>query len=160
MSTYASPAIAWDLKEGHRVKLRRALWSLEWPNSDTKDLVFIASDRVIRHGYGNTRETKRGFMTAKVIEFPSGKVLSKPKILVGRCYPATDPGFVGVRAGRWTLAPDRSAVVDLDTDLAIFSNAPAMDVARPFYAAEANPGELGLYEIGKGLQAAVTIHSK
>ena len=54
----------------------------------------------------------------------------------------------------------RSAATQLSTALVIISNTPALDVLGHFYVAESAEDEVGLYEIGKGLQARIVLHRK
>jgi len=42
----------------------------------------------------------------------------------------------------------------------IINNQLALDVFGRYYVAEPNPGEVGLYERGKGIQVAVALHPK
>jgi hypothetical protein len=81
----------------------------------------------------------------------------------GLFFRATDPGFVIIRPfGGYDFfgqsSSRRSAAADLNTGLVIISNTPALDVFGRLYVAEPNPGQVGLYKIGKGLQTAVTLH--
>jgi hypothetical protein len=90
--------------------------------------------------------------------------LSKPKVPVGPFYQTTNPGFVLFRPfGRYafnTHQSTRSAVAELSTGLVIISDG-ALDVFGRNYVAERVIGkEVGLYEIGKGLQASVALHQK
>lgn len=55
---------------------------------------------------------------------------------------------------------NRAAAAELTTGLVIISETPALDVFGRLYVAEFAKGEVGLYEIGKGLRAAVVVHSK
>ena len=73
----------------------------------------------------------------------------------GLFFRATDPSFAIIRpfGGK-----DRSAAVKLSTGLVIISDTPALDVFRRSYVAEPNPGQVGLYKIGNGLQTTVTLH--
>jgi hypothetical protein len=73
----------------------------------------------------------------------------------GRPY----PGFVLVRPfGRFNPNIHRTAAANLDTGQVIISEG-ALDVFAQLYVAElVNGKEVGLYEIGKGLQATVVIH--
>jgi hypothetical protein len=100
----------------------------------------------------------RGLGNAMVIAFPSGQVLSQAKMPVGLSFfrAASDPSFV-LRFGRTPSGQMRSEAVDVNTGLAIVSNTLGLDVLGHFYIAEPNPGEVGLYEIGKGLQATVVL---
>jgi hypothetical protein len=58
------------------------------------------------------------------------------------------------------ISSNRSAAAELSTGLVIISETPALDVLGRFYVAQPAEGEVGLYEIGKGLQATVVVHQK
>ena len=121
----------------------------------------IAPDRLLITGGSLHQRT----VTAKLVAFPSGKVLAKPKLPPGPIYRAADPNFVIVRPfAAATIMdlhnPKRSAAVEIRTGQVIVCDTPALDVFGYFYAAERTDGELGLYERGKGLQATVAIAEK
>lgn len=96
------------------------------------------------------------------MEFPSGRLLSRPVLPAGALLPATDPNFVIVRlADQDTLdRPQRMAAAELHTGELIASKTPALDILGCYYVAEPRPGWVGLYERGKGLQAAIDLHKK
>jgi hypothetical protein len=97
-----------------------------------------------------------------LIEFPSGRLLSRPVLPAGKLFPATDPDFVIVRlAGQTTIDyPQGTTAAELHTGELIVSQTPALDVLGRYYVAEPRPGWVGLYERGKGLQATVDLHKK
>jgi hypothetical protein len=96
--------------------------------------------------------------------FLSGQLLSEPKVPSGIFSRATDPGFVVMRHFGSSLpgrsSPNRSAAVELETGQAIISETPGLDVCGRFYVAEREHGEVGLYEIGKGLKASCTLPAR
>ena len=127
------------------------------------------------NGVANKSDIARGVAKSKVIAFPSGKLLAEPKIPSGSSlFRATDPGFVIIRHfGEKTIfafkgdefvvgtrSSNRSAATQLSTALVIISNTLALDVLGRFYVAESAEDEVGLYEIGKGLQARIALHKK
>ncbi len=100
--------------------------------------------------------------TATIVAFPSGKVLSRMKLPQGALFRTADPRFVRIHPyGPWARDGDpnekRSCAVELSTGFTITSEGPALDVYGDYYVAERRNGELGLYAIGKGLQAAVSL---
>jgi hypothetical protein len=163
------PDVIWNVRQRSTVKLTGDLKQLKG-----NSFVFIAPDRVIFKPRATKSELKQHVTRARVIAFPSGRVLSQPMTPFGLLSRATDPGFVITRhfgqrrklvnkgdefAIEWTSS-DRAAATELSTGLVIISETPALDVFGRLYVAEPHDGELGLYEIGKGLQATVVLHKK
>lgn len=94
---------------------------------------------------------------AKVVTFPSGRVLSSVKIPIGRFYRTSYPGYVVVRP--FALS-HRMAAANLSTGEVIISDG-ALDVFDHYYVAElVNGKKVGLYEIGKGLKSSIVIHGE
>jgi hypothetical protein len=120
---------------------------------------FQAPDRLL---VSDLLYAKNGHVTAELLEFPSGRLLSKPVLPAGELFPATDPSFVIVRlAGQDTIdRPQRTVAAELHTGELIVSETPALDVLGRYYVAEPRPGWAGLYERGKGLQATIDLHKK
>jgi hypothetical protein len=122
--------------------------------------VFIAPHRVLISVFGTIG--KHGVTSADLVEFPSAKILAKVKVPDNRLLRATDPDFVLARpfGRRVLLNPNakRSAATQLSTGQVIISDTPALDVLGHYYVAEPSTGRVGLYERGKGLQAAVVLH--
>ena len=116
-------------------------------------MAFITPDRVLTSA---SFQQKHGVVTAELVEFPSGKVVSKPKIPPYSIFPAADPGFVIVRPFDRSLQ-HAAAAANLTTGQVIISVYAALDAFGHFYVAEPDLGEVGLYEIGKGLQAKITL---
>ena len=154
---------------------RNLIWNVRdrtivYPKGRLKKLkeynpVFIASDRILmRFGAAGKHDLKRGVANAWIMEFPSGRLLSESKIPLGFFYAATSSGFIIIRPfGGYAMgvsSSNRAAAVELSTGLVIISDTPALDVFGRFYVAEPNPGVVGLYEIGKGLKATVTLYRK
>jgi hypothetical protein len=165
-----------DLRHGSSVDYAGASLALQY-------FVFTAPDRLMISSMWSFR---RGSVTARLVAFPSGVVLSKPKLRPGPLVRATDPGFVIVRpfpqfplplppfefslsVGGQVFRPPapqadpanqtrRSEAVEIATGQLIVSETPALDVLGSYYVAEPRPGEVGLYERGKGLQATVALH--
>ena len=151
-------AAAWDLQQKRPLSLP---FRLKIRIEAGRAFALIASDRLlISHPYLTHRT-----VTATLVAFPSGKVLSKPKLPPGPIYRAADPDFVIVRPFAGSTRedlynPKRSAAVEIGTGQVIVCDSPALDVFGHYYAAERTNGELGLYERGKGLQATVAIAEK
>jgi hypothetical protein len=163
--------LAWNVRERSSVDLTGRLRQLK--SGDTS--AFISPDRMVVWNGASKKDLTRGVANVKVLAFPSGKLLSEPKIPYGLfLFRATDPGFVIVRpfGGRTIVirngdgffmgqsSSNRAAAAELSTGLVIISDTPALDVYGRFYVAEPAKGEVGLYEIGKGLKAAVVLHQK
>jgi hypothetical protein len=148
------PDIAWNVREKNLVNLTGPLKLLKHRAS-----VFIAPDKIFVSGGENP--LKPGAANCKVIAFPSGQLLSEPKLPFGIFARATDPGFVILRHFGSALpgpsSPNRSAAMELSTEQAIVSETSALDVFGRLYAAEKEKGEVGLYEIGKGLKASCAL---
>ena len=102
-------------------------------------------------------------VAATLLAFPSGKALSKLSLPPGQLFPAADPHYVLVRPfGQRdpfnpNPKPERAAAVDFGTGLVIISDTLALDVFGTYYVTERPGGEVGLYEIGKGVQATVVL---
>ena len=79
-------------------------------------------------------------------------------------FRAADPRFILIRPfGHFTHENDpntRAAAVELSTGRVTISETPALDAFGHYYVAEHLTGEVGLYETGKGLRAAVAIGKK
>jgi hypothetical protein len=162
------PDLIWDVRTRSAVRLTGNLKQLKGHS-----YVFIASDRVIFLPAAlNKAQRAPGVRNARVIAFPSGKVLSQPMTPVGLPTRATDPGFViirhfgqgrklvnkGTEFGIESTPSDRVAAAELSRGRVIISDTPALDVFGRLYVAEPAKGKVGLYEIGKGLQATVVVH--
>jgi WD40 repeat protein len=151
------PDLAWNVREKHIVKLTGPLKQLNHYGS-----VFLTRDRIFI-SQGENALTP-GVANCKVIQFPSGQLLSEPKVPFGIFSRATDPGFVLMRHFGSSLpgrsSPNRSAAVELETGQAIISETPGLDVCGRFYVAEREQGEVGLYEIGKGLKASCVLRAR
>lgn len=148
---------AWDLHNKSIVKVTGGLNALKMAAALNTHFAFVAPDQVMVGGKGFA---KHGVVTSRLVVFPSGRALSKPKLPRGRLYRAADPNFVLVRPfGLWARdTPDaRAAAVEFATGQVIISDTPALDVFRSYYVAEPRSGEVGLYERGKGLQATVMV---
>jgi hypothetical protein len=124
------------------------------------NLAFIGPERLLIPRSGIPR---KGIKTALVLAFPSGKVLSKPRIPGGPIFPAADAGFVLIRPFGKNADPDgpvtRVAAVELSTGAVIISNMPLLDIFGRYYVAGPSNGAIHLYERGKGLQATLVLFS-
>jgi len=164
----AGTAVAWDVCERRPVRLEGATKGLytqmgletkmTFAEPYSATFAFVAPDRLI---VSPMTTRARAAVTATLVAFPSGKVLARLALPPGPLLRATDPGFVLIRPfGEYILADDpkpRAAAVEFGTGKVIISNAPALDVFGNYYAAERINGEVGLYERGKGIQAAVRL---
>jgi hypothetical protein len=152
----AGKKLAYDLREKSVVRLP--------PFKGHDGLsAFLSPHRLIVSSYG--WEPRQGVVSARVVAFPSGKLLSRPRIPAGHLYRADDPGFVlirpfGKRANPHDPNARRAAAADLSTGEVIVSETPALDVFGRYYIAEPSAGTVGLYERAKGLQATVALHEK
>ena len=158
--------VAFDLAERTVLKLQGQLKEL----TTSVDYTFLGADRVLMGG------------PTAVLAFPSAEVLLRPHIMPGgRMSRAADPRFVlmfpwgpwghykkvfadpsgypGTRSfEEYTPLEDPGmGALELDTGKAIVTKTPPLDVFGNYYAAELTDGRLGLYDRGKGLQAAVTL---
>jgi len=125
---------------------------------------------------------KAGVVTARFVAFPSGKEIGRPKLPTGPLFRAADPAYIIVRpfgppprsqghveSGHMVYRPpdpqavpvgQRAAAAEIATGQVIITETPALDVFHDHYVAEPHPGEVGLYERGKGLQATIALHQK
>ena len=151
------PHLAWNVREKSMVKLAEGLKQLK-----NHPAIFIAPDRIFISGGENP--LKPGVSNCKVIAFPSGQLLSEPKVPFGTFARATDPGFVLMRHFGSSLpgrsSPNRAAAVELSTGQVIISETPALDVVGRFYVAEKEKGDVGLYGIGRGLKASSVLRAR
>ncbi len=165
---WSGRAVLWDLRLGNPVALKNhlevlAASAVTHPLDKNPDrrrfFTFLAPDRLL---VSDLFYAKNGHVTAELLEFPSGRLLSKPVLPAGELFPATDPSFVIVRlSGKDTIdRPQRTAAAELDTGELIVSETPALDVLGRYYVAEPRRGRAGLYELGKGLQATIDLHKK
>jgi WD40 repeat protein len=174
-SSEGGDSLLWDLRENVALKPpgelrgrpRRAVFPQE---------VFVSTNRIILlAGFSHK------LRIAKLVSFPEGHVLSTHKIPMGHLLSTTDPGFVLIRPLppqhlflaidpsinilphthhlilRDDLFDQRSTAVELSTGHLIESKQSLMDVFGPYYVAQPSPGEVGLYDRGKGLQATISL---
>ena len=103
-------------------------------------------------------------VNAMLVDFPSGKVLSKAKLPPGQMFRAADPAFVLIRPSGWSVRDaervPRSSAVEFRTGQVIMSDAEALDVFGNKFIIELPDGQLGLCERGKGVQATVAIEAR
>jgi hypothetical protein len=164
------PGLVWNVRQRSTVELTGDLKQLKGHH-----FVFIALDRVLFFPTPlNKGKREPGVLNARVIAFPSGKVQSQPMTPFGLISRATDPGFVivqhfgerkklarkGDEFGIELASSDRAAAAELSTGLVIISDTPVLDVFGRYYVTETAKGKVGLYEIGKGLQAIVMVRKR
>ncbi len=176
--------IARDLRAGRAIRDRGGLILLRTGSSvdyflPPQYFAFVTPDRLM---ISDPFWVKDGVVTARLVAFPSGKEISKPKLPMGPLFRAADPAFVIIRPfgplpksqpdterGYQLFRPptpqpgpanQRAAAVEIATGEVIISETPALDVFGRYYVAEPSPGVVGLYERGKGLQATIPLHQK
>jgi hypothetical protein len=151
------PDFAWNVREKNTVKLSGPLKQVK-----SHGAVFMAPDRIFLSG--GESPLKPGVADCKILRFPTGELLSAPKVPFGTFTRATDPGFVIVRHFGSALpgrsSPNRSAVVELSTEQVSISETPALDAFGRLYVAERGKGEVGLYEFGKDLKASCVLAAR
>jgi hypothetical protein len=153
--------LAWDLRERSAVRVQGVL------RDGSFYFAFVAPGRVI---LSSARWRAKGRMvTARLADFPSGKVLAKAKLPLRPLFRAADPNYVALRpdyaalrrfsrlVGRVDDPGPPATLVEYSTGQTIVSQTPALDAFGQYYVAEPSPGTVGLYERGKGLQAAVAL---
>jgi hypothetical protein len=165
---WSGRAVLWDLSTGKPVGLKDRLNILadqavthvsdERPDR-RRFFAFVAADRLLVSDLINA---KKGSVSAMLLEFPSGRLLSRHVLPAGPLFSATDPNFVMIRAtGRERVYhPQRTIAAGLDTQETIVSETLALDVLGRYYIAEPQRGWVGLYERGKGLEAAIDLYKK
>ncbi len=176
--------VARDQQTGRAMRLRGALMLLRTGSSlgyfaRLQYFAFVAPAVLM---ISDTAWAKDGMVTARLVAFPSGKEISKPKLPIGPLFRAADPAFIIVRpfgplprsqpdfeSGHLVFRPptprpgpvnQRTAAVEIATGEVIISETPALDIFGRYYVAEPNPGVVGLYERGKGLQTTIALHRK
>ena len=100
-------------------------------------------------------------MDATLLEFPSGKISCKAKVLPGQLSRAADPAFVLIRR-RDRVATEgqptpRFAAMEYRTGEIISSDAETLDVFGKHFVLELSDGKLGFCERGKGVLATAAI---
>ncbi len=180
--------IAWDLQTGRAMRRRGDLMLLRAGCSigyffppGLQYFSFGAPDMLM---ISDMFWAKDGVVTARLVAFPTGKEVARPKLPIGPLFRAADPAYIIVRPfgplpkphadpgsgrGKPVFRPptpqavpanQRAAAVEIATGEVIISETPALDVFGRYYVVEPSPGEVGLYERGKGLQATVALHKK
>jgi len=163
------PAVALNLRDPGSIPLVGELAQLRNTRSW---FAWIGPDRILE-AHGEPSSSKSKVRRAQIVSFPSGTTLSETAIPWGKFYRAADPHFVITRpfggkpiivheGGQVLIVSDsdRAAATELATGQVIISQTHALDVFGRYYVAEPNDGEVGLYEIGKGLRASVTLRRK
>jgi hypothetical protein len=100
-------------------------------------------------------------VTGILAEFPSGRIVAKPKLPPNKLFRAADPRFVLVRPfGRYTRDdPDakRAAAVEFATGQVIISETPALDVFGDYVVGERPNGDVELFNKASRLKATVSL---
>src|SRR5208282_4698994 len=145
--------LAWDLRAKEQVKLGGRLKKIE----TGYHIAFIAADQIMISSAWLGTTT----VNATLVDFPSGRVLSKAKLPPGQLFQAADPAFVLIRPfGRTVPGSNpalKSSAVEFRTGQVIMSDAETLDVFGTHFIMELPDGKLGLCERGKGVQASVAI---
>jgi len=175
---WVGAAIGWDVKQRRAVPLigdlRPLLKSRQVNYSYALPFAFVTPDLVLLYPLtALSKHDRRDHVRhAELVSFPSGTVVSKLKLPASPAiFPAADANFILVRRlGRaiigtgWRpehLKSSWAAAVELRSGHEVItSDQFALDVLGPYYVSERNPGEVGLYERGKGCQATVMFHKK
>lgn len=145
--------VVYDLHERTVVKVARRL--TQHPS------VFVTGDTLLIAD--GPYRVKQHVKIAKLVAFPSGKMLARPRIPPFELFRATEPGFIISRPSAATRKFDPhvpTSAVELNTGEVIVGHTPALDVCGRYYVAEPSAGTVGLYERGKGLQATGALHGK
>jgi len=160
--------IIWNVPERHTIRAKGLLRML---NPDqAAGSTFLTSDRMLI-----ICEWKWGkHYNARIATVPDGTAVARVIVpLFGEMRRAADPAFLIVSnvreveylplrymmAKTWRPT-ERSAAVELTTGQAINSGTSMLDVFGNHYIAEVRPGEIGIYERGKGLQASIALRKK
>lgn len=119
---------------------------------------FVQPNQVLISADNRGRTT----VEAKLLSFPSAKLILKTKLPPGGLFPATDQAFVIVRPfGLFTYDSDpiqRTAAVEYRSGEVIISGAQTLDVLGDRYVTEELPsGKVGLYRRHKGLEATIAV---
>ncbi len=146
--------LLWDLEAGKEVAWRRDLWRIRWTYDDflrTPPFTFVASDRIVISRWESTAGWKK--LPSELVAFPSGKAVLSVQLPAGQIIRTADPNYIIVRP----FETHAIGAVELSTGQVIVSETPALDVFGKLYVAELADGRPGLYEIGKGLKATVSL---
>jgi len=146
--------VAWDTREKREVRLTGPLRELK-----TNGSLFVGPDRVlIRSGALSVSDYTQGFETVKIVSFPAGRLLSRPRIPIGPIVRASDPNFLLVDVSNQDNP--RATAFDLTTGRLIAADRHCLDVSGHYYVSQPDESEVGLYEIGTGLKARVALKRK
>jgi hypothetical protein len=169
--TGAGKIVVWDTGERRLLGLKGRLGTLRNVAIWNMQFTFLGQGRLaISCGVWQ----KRFIVAARIVPFPDGNTSSTLKIPWGpQLWRAADPAFLivihpyHVEYEPWYYGSRRvpvpsqgAAAVELATGQMIVSDTPALDVFANHYIAEVRPGDVGLYERGKGLQSSVVLHKK
>ena len=169
--------VIWDLQSAKSIRGHRDLALLQYisPLEHVSSLgyfVFVSPSRFLIADMYWARE---GVVTARLAEFPSGKEIARPKLPAGPLFRAADPAYVIVGEcgappppnGKELLPPCNpgrapvnlwAAAAEISTGQVIRSETPTLDAFHNLYTAESSPDNVGLYQRGKGLVAAIALH--
>jgi hypothetical protein len=157
---YQGSALEWDVGRRRTVQLAGALRQLrkrsQVRSSYPIPFAFVAPDRVLLYRPGSWREEhNQHTQPFALISVPGGVVLATANLpMTPSIQPAADPNFVLIRP---VGGPASGAVEIKGGGETITSDGPALDVLGKFYVAQPAPGEVGLYERGKGLQTVARL---
>jgi hypothetical protein len=100
-------------------------------------------------------------VTGTLAEFPSGRIVAKPKLPPNKLFRAADSRFVLVRPfGRYTRDDPnakRAAAVEFGTGQVIISETPALDVFGDYVVGARPNGDLELFNRATGLKSVVSL---
>ncbi len=161
--TAAGTSLALDVKQRTAVPLIGGLRLLLKPHqvdySYALPFIFVAPHLVLINPLKprSKKDQREHLSSVELVSIPSGTVVSKLKLTAGLWLsPAADANFVlMLHFGRQAAAVELRSGHEVIT-----SEQTALDVLGQFYVSERNPGEVGLYERGKGCQATVMLHKK
>ena len=160
--------LIWDVSERRPVTVKGLVHFIR----DGAAFAFLDSSRVLISRGWSWR--KGDGVRARIVTFPDGKPVAIVTIpLSGALRRAADSAFLILGAPLVTqhvpfyygtipveVPTDRTVAVELATGQMIVSNAGTLDVFGDRYVTEVRPGEIGIYQRGKGLQATVVLHEK
>lgn len=150
-------SVLWDLRAKREVKLEGGLklltlegCSFPWFPRGGQFSAFVAPDELlVSCGFWQDHDAVAG----RLVEAPSGRILSQPKLPPDSLAAASDPGFVLTR----DACAGRFAAVELATGDLIVGQSPALDVFGHYFVSESSAGVVALYERGKGLRASLAL---
>lgn len=149
---YPGSVLAWDLNKKAAVHVGGALRKLN--GYPSYHFVFVANNRVLMSP--KVHDVKSSSMVAaRLVEFPSGKVIAKMIVPAGRLTRASDGGFAIIHPSPPNLnltapgfQPPMSSSgayrVELDTGDVVQTNSPALDILHDLFVSDNAAGEVEL----------------